>query len=88
MLFRSDSYADDLAEVGGRLYLSGVDERLEAQLRRAGKLDLERAVRLVPAADVVGASTLQAIEQASAWLGSTRGDDRPATALPNGGVGG
>lgn len=74
-----DAYADDLAEVGGRLYLSGVDERLAAQLRRAGKLDLERGVHLVPALDVLGASTLQAIEQAGAWLGSASGDDRPAT---------
>ena len=65
-----DDYADDLAEVGGRLYLSGVDERLAAQLRRAGKLDLDHAVHLVPALDVYGASTMQAIENARAWLGS------------------
>jgi sulfate permease, SulP family len=64
-----DEYADDLAELGGRLYLSGVDERLAAQLRRAGKLDLDRAVQLVPALDVLGASTLRAVGQASAWLG-------------------
>lgn len=79
-----DTYADDLAEVDGRLYLSGVDERLAAQLRRAGKLDLDRAVQLVPARDVLGASTLQAIEQAGAWLGSATGGDRPAATLPDG----
>jgi len=66
-----DDYADDLAEVDGRLYLSGVDERLAAQLRRAGKLDLDGEVRLVPALDVLGASTQRAVEQASAWLGSS-----------------
>ena len=76
-----DAYADDLAEVDGRLYLSGVDERLAAQLRRAGKLDLDRAVQLVPAHDVLGASTLQAIEQAGVWLGSATGGDRPAATL-------
>lgn len=65
-----DEYADDLAEVGGRLYLSGVDERLATQLRRAGKLDLGRAVRVVPALDVYGESTTRAIESARAWLGS------------------
>lgn len=70
-----DNYADDLAEVGGRLYLSGVDERLAAQLRRAGKLDLDRAVELVPAQNVYGASTARAVEGASAWLGSAR--ERP-----------
>jgi SulP family sulfate permease len=67
-----DEYADDLAAVGGRLYLSGVDERLGAQLRRAGKLDFDRAVHLVPAAEVIGDSTEQALASASAWLRGTR----------------
>lgn len=71
-----DDYADALAEVGGRLYLSGVDEEVGRQLRRAGKLDLDQAVRLVPADDIFGASTEQAVAQASAWLGSTRNDSR------------
>jgi SulP family sulfate permease len=66
-----DSYADDLAEVGGRLYLSGVDAEVSTQLLRAGKLDLDKVVHLVPADDVLGASTEQAQAQASAWLGST-----------------
>lgn len=61
-----------------------MDERLAKQLRRAGKLDFDRAVHLVPALDVFGASTQQAIEQASAWLGSARGEGRPATTLPDG----
>ncbi|HEX8274282.1 MAG TPA: SulP family inorganic anion transporter [Longimicrobiaceae bacterium] len=68
-----DAYADDLGEVGGRLYLSGVGEELGAQLRRAGKLDLERVVHLVPAEAVVGASTARAADAASAWLGGRRG---------------
>ncbi len=67
-----DTYADALAEVGGRLYLSGVDEELIAQLRSAGKLDLGRAVQLVPAVAVIGASTEQALASASAWLGRAR----------------
>jgi SulP family sulfate permease len=66
-----DDYADDLAEVGGRLYLSGVDERLADQLRQAGKLDLDRAVHLMPAGAIVGESTSRAIESASAWLGGS-----------------
>lgn len=69
-----DDYADALAEVGGRLYLSGVDKEVGRQLRRAGKLDLDRAVHLVPADDIFGASTEQAMAHASAWLGSTRHD--------------
>lgn len=69
-----DDYADDLAEVGGRLYLSGVDEDVAGQLREAGKLDLGQAVHVVPAGDVVGASTDQAVTSARGWLGSTRTD--------------
>jgi SulP family sulfate permease len=71
-----DDYADDLAESGGRLFLSGVDERLATQLRLAGKLDLERSVQLVPARNVLGASTLEAVAEASAWLAGTRSDPR------------
>ena len=40
----AEAYADALAEVGGRLYLSGVDEEMIRQLRSAGKLDFERLV--------------------------------------------
>jgi SulP family sulfate permease len=76
-----DNYADALAEAGGRLYLSGVDEKLGTQLRRAGKLDLDETVRLVPADAVVGASTTQALASAHEWLGSTR-DDSPIPAEP------
>jgi SulP family sulfate permease len=67
-----DSYADDLAEVDGRLYLSGVDADVSTQLRRAGKLDLDRAVQVMPADTVIGASTAHALAHASAWLGGSR----------------
>ncbi|MBB5234645.1 SulP family inorganic anion transporter [Deinococcus budaensis] len=67
-----DDYADDLAEVGGRLYLSGVDEDVGEQLREAGKLDMGGSVHVVPAGEVVGDSTAQAVASASGWLGSTR----------------
>jgi sulfate permease, SulP family len=66
-----DDYAEDLAEVGGRLYLSGVDERVAAQLRSTRKLDLERGVHIVLADAVLGASTARAGTLARAWLGST-----------------
>jgi SulP family sulfate permease len=69
-----DAYADALAEAGGRLYLSGVAEEVGKKLRRAGKLDLDKVVQLVPASEVLGASTKQAVAHASAWLGTTRGD--------------
>ena len=72
-----DSYADALADVGGRLYLSGVDADVSTQLRRAGKLDLDRTVQVVPGVAVIGASTRQAFAHASTWLGSTRDGSRP-----------
>jgi SulP family sulfate permease len=68
-----DDYADALAGAGGRLYLSGVGEDLGEQLRQAGKLDLERGVHLVPAGEVLGASTEEALAHASAWLGGRHG---------------
>lgn len=71
-----DDYADALADVGGRLYLSGVNKEVAKQLRRAGKLDLDRSVHLIPADEIFGASTERAMAHASAWLGSTR-DDSP-----------
>lgn len=69
-----DTYADDLADVGGRLYLSGVTEAASKQLRSAGKLDLDNVVQIVPAESVIGASTRTAVELANAWLGSSRQD--------------
>jgi sulfate permease, SulP family len=67
-----DSYADDLAEVGGRLYLSGVATDVSKQLLRAGKLDLNQTAQIVPADRIIGASTAQALAHATAWLGGTR----------------
>jgi SulP family sulfate permease len=67
-----DEYADDLAEAGGRLYLSGVDAEVSAQLRRAGKLDLDQTAQIVSADRAICASTAQALAHATAWLGGTR----------------
>jgi hypothetical protein len=47
---------------------------VSAQLRRAGKLDLDSVVWLVPAAAVLGESTEQARTSAGAWLGRARDD--------------
>ena len=63
-----NEYADALAEIGGRLYLSGVSEEVGRQLRRAAKLDLNGVVQIVPGNEVLGDSTRQAVESARAWL--------------------
>jgi SulP family sulfate permease len=73
-----DTYADALAAVGGRLYLSGVDKQTTAQLRSAGKLDLDETVRLVPAGEILGAATEQALAEARAWLAHAQ-DAAPLT---------
>ena len=73
-----DTYADRLADVGGRLYLSGVNADVSTQLRRAGKLDINRTVHIVPAELTIGASTRHAVDSASAWLGGTRAAPQPA----------
>ncbi|HKO56984.1 MAG TPA: STAS domain-containing protein, partial [Thermoanaerobaculia bacterium] len=67
-----DEYSDALAEVEGRLYLSGVHREVARQLRRAGKLDLDEGVQIVPAEQVLGESTKRAVATASAWLHDTR----------------
>jgi sulfate permease, SulP family len=62
------AYAGILAEAGGRLYLSGVDEHVRAQIRRSQKLDEEGPVRIFAATNVVGESTGSARADAEAWL--------------------
>jgi SulP family sulfate permease len=61
-------YAHRLAEVDGRLYLSGVDPRLMAQFMRTGRVDLTGPVQLFSATEVVGGSTQAAYRAAQAWL--------------------
>lgn len=63
-----DRYADDLAEAGGRLYLTGVSQEIAGHLTRARKLDLGGTVHIMPATTVIGQSTEQAIADAGAWL--------------------
>ena len=59
-------YADRLAEVNGRLYLSGLDPSLTERLRRTGHID--GPVRTFEASPVVGESTRAAYLDAEAWL--------------------
>ena len=59
-------YAGRLAACGGRLYLSGLDPSLAAQLRRTGRVD--GPVRTFEATPVIGESTWAAYLDAEAWL--------------------
>jgi SulP family sulfate permease len=73
-------YAGRLAAVGGRLYLSGVDEGVRTTLIRSGKLDLGGAVVVTSMTPILGESTLEALADANAWLLEARGsaDSAPA----------
>lgn len=71
-----DDYAHDLAEAGGRLYLSGVDKRMFERLRRVRKLDLNDSVQVMAAEDVLGLSTRRAVEAAESWLAAQRAADK------------
>ena len=71
-------YARKLAEVGGRLYLSGLDPALEDQLERTGTLPAS-AFR---ATSIVGESTAEAYEAASAWISEPRRRSRGGTRAP------
>jgi len=73
-----DTYSDQLAAVGGRLYLSGVDEGARDLLRRTGKVELSDTVKVDLATTVVGESSRRAYDDATAWL-----VERHSVAKPN-----
>jgi SulP family sulfate permease len=62
------AYAARLDDVGGRLYLSGVDRALVEQFKQAGHLDTGGPIRVFEATAILGESTAQAYGDADAWL--------------------
>jgi sulfate permease, SulP family len=68
-------YADRLADVGGRLYLSGLQPTLTERLHRTGSI--EGPVRAFEATPVVGESTRAAYLDAEAWLVRQRDKEIP-----------
>jgi sulfate permease, SulP family len=64
-------YADRLADVDGRLYLSGLEPSLTERLRRTGQID--GPVRTFEATPIVGESTQAAYLDAEAWLVTRNG---------------
>ncbi len=63
-------YVDRLQAVGGRLYLSGVDEATLRQIRRNRTVEREGVVEIFTASKVVGEASLEAYRAAKAWLDS------------------
>lgn len=66
-------YAASLGAVGGRLYLTGLDPRLTARLQRTTRHPLTGDARLFEATSVLGASTMAAFRDATAWEVRHRG---------------
>jgi len=64
-------YAARLDEVGGRLYLSGLEPSVTQRLRRTGQID--GPVRTFEATPIVGESTHAAYLDAEAWLVTSAG---------------
>lgn len=62
------NYADKLAEVDGRLYLTGIGQRVHDQVVRTGKLRLSGPVQIYDATPIRWESTRQAVEDAQTWL--------------------
>lgn len=69
-------YADRLDDVGGRLYLSGLQPSLTEQLDRTGSI--EGPVLAFEATPVVGESTQEAYLDAESWLVRRHGRETPA----------
>jgi SulP family sulfate permease len=63
-------YADQIAEVNGRLYLTGVSNAAHEQIVRSHKLHLQGAVRDRRSTSFVWESTTAAVADAEAWLAS------------------
>jgi sulfate permease, SulP family len=62
------SYAEQLHNAGGHLFLSGVAPELVEQLESTQRVDLRDAVTLVPAFGTLLESTQKAFDDAEAWL--------------------
>ncbi len=63
-----ERYQARLDEVGGRLYLSGVDPVMAVKLRENHALEAMGPIELVPATEVLGAATREAYEHARRWV--------------------
>ena len=72
--FVISSYADALAQRGGKLYLSGVDPLVHARMSDINQSDVLGNYEIVDATDEIGASTIAAYELGNAWIVSRRHD--------------
>jgi SulP family sulfate permease len=76
-------YVSQLAEVNGRLYLTGLSEDVHDQMVRTGKLREADPVRAYKATPIVGESTREAIAAARTWLVSTGSETATKEGVPD-----
>lgn len=63
-----DDYAEDLEQAGGKLYLSGLDQKQIRFLEASGKLEKGTEVELFEQTNILSESTEQAHAHAEAWI--------------------
>jgi sulfate permease, SulP family len=61
-------YARQLDDVGGRLYVAGIDPTLMEQAERTGRIAKDGPVKLYEAGAVIGQSSLEAFHDAQRWV--------------------
>jgi SulP family sulfate permease len=61
-------YANEIAARDGRLYLTGVNAQVRAQIDRTKRLDLSGPVSILEATATRGESTRRAVAESQAWL--------------------
>jgi SulP family sulfate permease len=61
-------YAQSVANVGGRMYLSGVDPEMVVRLHRTGAIEALGPVEVVTATNMLGAASRDAYERAREWV--------------------
>jgi SulP family sulfate permease len=71
------NYADKLSEAEGRLYLTGISQRVRDQMVRTGQLRLSGPVQIYDATSIRRQSTRQAVEDARTWLVDGGEAERP-----------
>ena len=76
------SYARQLGDAGGRLYLAGVEDRVRDQLTRSGKVEASGPLEIFAETDVGGDSTVSAVAAASALLVAPRPDAPESAGAP------
>ncbi len=77
-----NEYAHELADAGGRLYLSGMSEEVSEKLERAHRLQLNEQVVIFKSTGILRDSTIAAIDSANAYLRPHRKEGEDALEWP------